>query len=221
MFKKYQEMCHKLNINYKKDLFSNLAIVFIILAAGVALLVLDYLLISILVFIIALLFYQMHLNSLRAKLKQLIYSKEIAFGGFYRYVISLIKNGHILYSALQSSLDYVNEVLVNDINTLISEIELDTSLQPFLNFMDNFEDDTIKQMIILLYKTQDSGVIDDVIESVNECMVNLQDNAINYYIDKEEKNIEKYNAIPIVLSALIMIIVTTFIFTLIGSGSYV
>ena len=161
------------------------------------------------------------ITSLKAKLRQLTYSKEIAFSGFYRYVIALIKNGHILYSALQSSLDYVNEVLTGDVGQLISEIEVDTSLQPFLNFMENFEDETIKQMIILLYKTQDTGVIDEVIESVNECMVNLQDTSIKNYIFKEEKNIEKYYPIPIVLSAIVMIIVTMYIFTLIGGGSYV
>lgn len=221
MFKKYKETCQKLKISFKKDLFATLSVMIVLLLAGIFCLIINYLLISIILIGLSLCYYIMHESSLNSRLKQLVYAKEIAFSGFYRYVIALIKNGHILYSALQSSLEYVNEVLTDDITNLINEIEVDTSLQPFLNFMDNFEDETIKQMIILLYKSQDSGVIDEVIESVNECMVNLQDTSIKNYISKEEKSVEKYNAIPLVLSALVMIIVTMYIFTLIGSGSYV
>ena len=148
-------------------------------------------------------------------------TKEIAFNGFYRYVITLLKNNQVLYGALQSSLEYVDEVLYDDVNNLIIDIEEDTSLIPFLKFSENFNDETIKQMIVLLYKTQDVGVIDEVLNSINVCMVNLQDTSIKSYIEKEEKIIEKYYIYPIILSAGVILVVTMFVFTMIGDGLFV
>ena len=87
--------------------------------------------------------------------------------------------------------------------------------------MESFNDETIKQMIMLLYKSQDVGVIDEVLVSINECMVNLQDNSINNYIAKEQKVIEKYFMWPILLSAAIIIVVTMYVFSMIGDGIYV
>ena len=76
-------------------------------------------------------------------------------------------------------------------------------------------------MIILLYKTQDVGILDDVLNSINLCMVNLQDTSIKNYISKEEKIIEKYYIYPIILSAAVILVVTMFVFTMIGDSLYV
>ena len=87
--------------------------------------------------------------------------------------------------------------------------------------LSNFDDDTIKQMIILLFKTQEVGIINDVLDSINECMVHLQDTSIKNYIDKEEKKIEKFYMMPIILSAAAMLIISFYVFSLIGQGIYV
>ena len=76
-------------------------------------------------------------------------------------------------------------------------------------------------MIVLLYKCQEVGIIDDVIENINECIVNLQDTSINKYIIKEAKSIEKYQMVPIILSALALVIISIFVFSIIGNSNYV
>ena len=179
------------------------------------------LIIGIIIWVMGFIYVFLHYSNLKSLVKQLTNSKEIAFNGFYRYVVTLLKNNHILYSALQASLEYVDEVLVDDVNQLINDMENDTTMEPFLNFSMSFDDENIKQMIILLYKTQDSGIIDDVLDSINDCIVNLQDTSIKNYIYKEEKKIEKYYMFPIILSAVVMIMVSFYVFSLIGEGLYV
>ena len=197
------------------------SILIMILVIGIVLMFVYSYIIGVVVCAFGFIYFYMHISALRSMAKQLTNSKEIAFNGFYRYVITLLKNNHILYSALQASLEYVDEVLIDDVNSLISDMESDPSLEPFMKFSTNFDDDTIKQMIILLYKTQEVGIINDVLDSINECMVHLQDTSIKNYIGKEEKKIERYYMMPIILSAAVMIIISFYVFSLIGQGLYV
>lgn len=221
MLKIYKRMCDKLKISYKKNLILNIVVSIVLLILAVFLSIYNSIIIGFLILLLLFVYLFLHYLDLKTKEKQMINSKEIAFNGFYRYVITLLKNNQVLYGALQSSLEYVDEVLYDDVNDLIIEIEDDTSLNPFLKFSENFNDETIKQMIILLYKTQDVGILDDVLNSINLCMVNLQDTSIKNYISKEEKIIEKYYIYPIILSAAVILVVTMFVFTMIGDSLYV
>lgn len=221
MIEKLKLLCGRLKIDFKKDLIITIVVFSFILAVGVVLSFVYSLIIGIIIWVIGFIYVFLHYSNLKSLVKQLTNSKEIAFNGFYRYVVTLLKNNHILYSALQASLEYVDEVLVDDVNQLINEMENDTTMEPFLNFSMSFDDENIKQMIILLYKTQDSGIIDDVLDSINDCIVNLQDTSIKNYIYKEEKKIEKYYMFPIILSAVVMIMVSFYVFSLIGEGLYV
>lgn len=221
MIEKYKDICYKLKIDYKKDITITCGVGLLFLIGGITSFVLYSHLIGIMAIACGIVYFVMHFLNIRSSVKRLINFKEIAFNGFYRYVVTLLKNNQVLYAALQSSLQYVDEVLLDDVNELISAIEEDTSLDPFLKFMNNFEDETIKQMVILLYKTQESGIIDEVIESINESMIYLQDTSIKTYIQKEEKRIERYYIFPIILSAIVMILISIYVFSLIGDGIYV
>lgn len=221
MIEKLKLLCGRLKIDFKKDLIITIVVFSFILAVGVVLSFVYSLIIGIIIWVMGFIYVFLHYSNLKSLVKQLTNSKEIAFNGFYRYVVTLLKNNHILYSALQASLEYVDEVLVDDVNQLINDMENDTTMEPFLNFSMSFDDENIKQMIILLYKTQDSGIIDDVLDSINDCIVNLQDTSIKNYIYKEEKKIEKYYMFPIILSAVVMIMVSFYVFSLIGEGLYV
>lgn len=221
MINEYRFLCERLRKDYKKDFSFNFSLLLMMIVIGVVLMFVVSYLFGVLIIAFGFTFFYMHISALRSASKQLTNSKEIAFNGFYRYVITLLKNNHILYSALQASLEYVDEVLIDDVNNLITDMENDPSLEPFMRFSSNFDDDTIKQMIILLYKTQEVGIINDVLDSINECMVHLQDTSIKNYINKEEKKIERFYMMPIILSAAVMIIISFYVFSLIGQGLYV
>ena len=221
MINYYKFLCEKLHINFKKDLIMTISIFTILSIISVVFYFIYSPISAILLFLINIGYVSIHFSNLKSLVKQLVYSKEIAFNSLYRYVLTLLKNGHVLYAALQASLEYVDEVLIDDVNELITSIENDTSIEPFFKFMENFEDETIKQMVLLLYKTQEVGVINNVIASIDECMINLQDTSIKNYVYKEEKKVGKYYLMPIVLSAIVMIIISFYVFTLIGEGLYV
>lgn len=221
MLEKIKFMYRKLKISFSKDLLVTGIIMLTIIAVGMFIAFQKLMIVGIMFSAYSLIYLAMHFISIKSKYKQLVNAKEIAFNAFYRYVITLLKNNNILFSALQTSLEYIDDVLIDDVNELILDIENDTSLEPFLNFMKNFEDESIKQMIIMLYKIQEIGVVDEVLDSINDSIIKLQDTSINNYIIKEEKKIEKYYFIPIILSALVMLLISFYVFTLLGDGLYV
>lgn len=221
MLEKIKFMYRKLKISFSKDLLVTGIIMLTIIAVGMFIAFQKLMIVGIMFSAYSLIYLEMHFISIKSKYKQLVNAKEIAFNAFYRYVITLLKNNNILFSALQTSLEYIDDVLIDDVNELILDIENDTSLEPFLNFMKNFEDESIKQMIIMLYKIQEIGVVDEVLDSINDSIIKLQDTSINNYIIKEEKKIEKYYFIPIILSALVMLLISFYVFTLLGDGLYV
>lgn len=221
MLEKINFMYKKLKISFSKDLIILGIGMLAIIGLGVFIALQKMIMVGIMVASYSLIYLIMHFLSIKSKYKQLVNAKEIAFNAFYRYVITLLKNNNILFSALQTSLEYIDEVLIDDVNELILDIENDTSLEPFLNFMNNFEDESIKQMIIMLYKIQEIGVVDEVLDSINDSIIKIQDTSISNYIIREEKKIEKYYFIPIILSALIMLLISFYVFTLLGDGLYV
>lgn len=221
MLSKIKFMYSKLKISISKDLAITISVMLIIIGIGIYISIKQMMIFGVMISAYSLIYLLMHFLSIKSKYKQLVNAKEIAFNAFYRYVITLLKNNNILFSALQTSLVYIDEVLIDDVNELICNIENDTSLEPFLIFMNNFEDESIKQMIIMLYKVQEVGVIDEVLDSINDSIIKIQDTAINNYILKEEKKIERYYFIPIILSALIMLLISYYVFTLLGEGLYV
>ena len=152
MFNKYKNNCRLLKISFKKDLIVTSIISGLCLVSGIVILIINQSIIGLLLLIISISLFFAHISSINSRANQVIDSKHIAFNSFYRYVVTLLENGNILYEALKSSLEYCDEVLLDDVNKLIEEIELDTSYQPFINFSENFNDEMVKQMIILLYQ---------------------------------------------------------------------
>ena len=221
MISKFKFLCERLRKDYKKDFTITFTVMMLFILAGIFVMFCLSFIFGVMLVILGFVYFFMHYSSLKSMAKQLTNSKEIAFNGFYRYVITLLKNNHILYSALKASTEYVDEVLLADVNELIEDMENDPSLEPFMKFSKNFDDDTIKQMIILLYKTQEVGIINEVLDSINQCMIQLQDTSNKNYIMKEEKKIEKFYMLPIILSAAVMLIISFYVFSLIGQGLYV
>lgn len=221
MLKQYLELCKKLKLNIKKDCTLTFIIFALINICGIVLLFVDSVMSGFLMMMCSFLYLYSHYQTLKANHSNLIITKEIAFNGFYRYVVTLLKNNHILYSALQASLQYSDDVLIDDINELINDIENDTSIEPFIKFMNNFNDENIKQLILLLYKTQEVGIANEVLSSINECIVNLQDTSIKSYTTSESKKVEKYFIYPLILSSTVILLITTFVFSLLGNNLHV
>lgn len=150
--------------------------------------------------------------------RKLVNSKEIAFQGFYRNLLNYLENNETLFGALNLELEEVDNILLPDVQQLIQDMNEDTSLQPFLTFSENFHNELIKQMILILYQTQESGVLEEVLENINSTLMQMNNKSIETHIEFEKKKIEKYHFYPLLLSAAIIILFAVYSLITLGGN---
>ena len=74
--------------------------------------------------------------------------------GFFRIYI---KNGYNVYNALKEITNFANKNLKEMLSKLISEIDEDKTVQPFINFAHNFDEIIIEELMISIYQMIDDG----------------------------------------------------------------
>ncbi len=217
----YRLYCDKLQIDFKKNI---LALILKIALVGICSLLLILFVnyqIGIFSLLIIIPIFLFHIFQLEKKYHHLIASKEIAFFGFYRNLINLLENKVIIYNALKETIDFVDETIKNDVLKLIENIENDSSIQPFIEFSNQFENIQIKQMILILYQSQENSKNAQLLENMGNTLFQIQDEAINEYVEKEVKSLEKFYLFPLILSALAIVLFSVFIFQSIGVNGLV
>lgn len=212
----YRQICDLLHLDFKKfklGLIYKIG-VFLIFSIFVSLLINLSLGIICLLFLIPILFD--HFNSLEKKYRQYLNAKEIAFYHMYQFLINMLANKIILYNALKECLPYIDETLNEDIQEWIVNIEQDSSIQPFIQFSNHFENASIHQMVLLLYYAQENGNKIEMLEEMNQTVFRLQEDAVQIGLNIQIKKLENFSMIPLLLSAIMIILFSLFIFQTIG-----
>lgn len=212
----YRQICDLLHLDFKKfklGLIYKIG-VFLIFSIFVSLLINLSLGIICLLFLIPILFD--HFNNLEKKYRQYLNAKEIAFYHMYQFLINMLANKIILYNALKECLPYIDETLNEDIQEWIVNIEQDSSIQPFIQFSNHFENASIHQMVLLLYYAQENGNKIEMLEEMNQTVFRLQEDAVQIGLNIQIKKLESFSMIPLLLSAIIIILFSLFIFQTIG-----
>lgn len=131
----------------------------------------------------------------------------------YQFLINMLANKIILYNALKECLPYIDETLNEDIQEWIVNIEQDSSIQPFIQFSNHFENASIHQMVLLLYYAQENGNKIEMLEEMNQTVFRLQEDAVQIGLNIQIKKLESFSMIPLLLSAIIIILFSLFNFS--------
>ncbi len=210
--KKMRFYCEKLQINYKKNLLNLLLKVgALAILSIVAIFTISYQ-VGIIILCLILPVYLIHSMQLESRYRNLVAAKEIAFFGFYRYLINMLENKIIIYNALKETVELIDEALKPDVLKLIEDIENDSSIQPFIDFSNQFENVQIKQMILILYQSQENAKNAKLLDNMGNTLFQIQNDSLEDYVEKEVKGLEKYYFFPLVLSALAIVLFSIFVF---------
>ena len=79
------------------------------------------------------------------------------FATIFGYFRIFIHNGYSVYSALKEILPFANKTLKKNLEDLISEIDNDKSVQPFVKFGKLFNEIIVEEMMISIYQMIDDG----------------------------------------------------------------
>ncbi|CCZ85996.1 unknown [Firmicutes bacterium CAG:631] len=71
-------------------------------------------------------------------------------------------------------------------------------------------------MVLLLYYAQENGNKIEMLEEMNQTVFRLQEDAVQIGLNIQIKKLESFSMIPLLLSAIIIILFSLFIFQTIG-----
>lgn len=218
--KRANQLFVSVGLNPKKEWLMFFFSILIFLTLGVLLSILVtnfYLLIP--TFVLALIYGYVFLDRPKSILKSRKESLRMEFVKLFSFLRVFLSNGHSVYSALSETRSYARGDSLDLFDKLIEGIDINKTIEPYLEFADAFDSIEIKQAMIATYELSlDGGKerfahFDSVFQRISE---EKRDEA--FYLFKNK--LANMNFLPLVGSAFSMGLVTIAVVTLMGNTNY-
>ena len=167
----------------------------------------------------------------------LICLSVFSFGYFYRYTVLIDKmktknvnlfieyfsyfriyifNGESVYSSLEKTLEFANNAIKPMIEGLISEINEDKSINPFIRFSLNFDNKLIEEIMISIYEMIENGNNFNYINQFTSLFENFKNRTNKENTESRYEKFDHYINTSLIGSAIIMFILIYGIVNLVG-----
>lgn len=123
------------------------------------------------------------------KNKKIKINKTEEFINSFTYFKIFLKNKYTINKALKETLDYSSIWMREKIEKLLDQIENDKSVNPYIEFSNNFEETTINEIMLTIYQMVDSGVNVDYLNNFTYIFDELKKSNEKIMLNKEEKKI--------------------------------
>jgi hypothetical protein len=134
----------------------------------------------------------------------------------FSYFQVFIGNHIPVYSAFTNLLSYSSAWMKEKIKLLLSEIDNDKSVQPFINFSKNFQNLIFESLLISLYQMVDEG---ENIQKNNEFVFlfnELSQSNMRRKQEKKKRSLDILSSFPLFGSGIITVTLTISIVSSIG-----
>ena len=218
--KRENQLFVMVGLNPKKEwlIFSFSILIFLALGVTLSILMSNfYLLIP--TFILALIYGYVFLDRPKSILKAKKENLRMEFVKLFSFLRVFLSNGHSVYSALSETRSYARGDSLDLFDKLIEGIDINKTIEPYLEFADAFDSIEIKQAMIATYELSlDGGKerfahFDSVFQRISE---EKRDEA--FYLFKNK--LANMNFFPLIGSAFSMGLVTIAVVTLMGNTNY-
>jgi len=217
--KKLKNRIERLGFSYRKEVGVYLTLIIIVLFLGVcgfAFLKKEiYLLLGLMVMgVVTILYYQ------RYVLKEIEIKKHRIndFINYFSFLRIYILNGESVYTAITKTLDFADESLKPYVEDLISQINEDKSINPYMKFAKNFDNKLVDEIMISVYEMVDNG---SNLSYINQFTTLFENFKLRINKENEDKRIEsfgRYVSTSLLGSGMIMIILVFGIVNLVGEA---
>lgn len=217
MIKKLKEQMLKLGLNPKKEGLILLIVNLLFLSIGVAVyFILKEPLYSLICVGVAFLFSVVFLTRYSKQIDAKNIENLQEFATLFGYFRIFIHNGFSVYSALKELVNFANEDLKNLLQKLLSEIDEDKSVQPFINFAHNFNEIIVEEMMISIYQLIDDGETSDYLIQFELIFDKFSDLLYQKYLRGKDSKLGTLGSAPLIGSCFLIIVLTIGIISVIG-----
>lgn len=153
------------------------------------------------------------------------YSKQIdnknienlqEFAVIFGYFRIFLHNGYSVYSALKELLNFANPELKKNIEELISDIDVDKSVQPFVKFGEKFNEIIVKEMMISIYQMIDDGENSDYLVQFELIFDKFSDLLKEKYLRAKNSKLGALANAPLIGASFLIIVLTIGVISILG-----
>ena len=130
------------------------------------------------------------------------------FAVIFGYFRIFIRNGYSVYSALKEIINFANPRLKKLLKELVSEIDDDKTVQPFVKFAKQFNEIIVEEMMISIYQMIDQGENSDQLTHCNIIFDEVSKNRNKGIVEQKEKSLSNMSVFPLAGAGLITIALT-------------
>ena len=141
---------------------------------------------------------------------------EQEFIQIFSYFSIYVRNHLPVYHALQECEAYATEVMGDRIRRLLSAVDQDKSVRPFIAFADEFGSNEIRQVMLSVYQMVEQGGNEVYLRQFSLLFEQLANNKQSEYLKKEEDRLGTSCMLPLLASGLTMVLVTVGVVEAIG-----
>lgn len=172
----------------------------IVVSVSLLALVIDYLIIS----------------NYSTKVKLLDEERENEFVTIISYFEIFISNGNNVYQAFTKTIPYCSDWMKDIMSNLLKDIDGDKTIQPFINFANNFKLKIVTNIMLSIYTMVDQG---ESFEQINQFQIlfeQLQKSKRIENLEKKQRSLSILASLPLVGAAGMTITLTISVIQIIG-----
>ena len=166
-------------------------------------------------------FFQLVLNYLllsnySSKIKELDDDRENEFVTVISYFEVFISNKNNVYQSFSKTIPYCSDWMKDIISNFLREIDNDKTIQPFINFSNNFKTKIVTNIMLSIYTMVDQG---ESFEQINQFQIlfeQFQKSKKMENLEKKQRSLSILASLPLIGAGGITLMLTFSVISIIG-----
>ena len=217
MKNKLKDTIEFVGLSYKKELLKIVLIsLALLMCAALMLYFLKNIIYTIMILIALVVVDYMLLTRYNDKKKMLIKARENELITLITYFEVYIRNKNNVYQSFNLLIPYCSSWMKDKIETLLKEIDSDKSVQPFVNFANNFEQLSSHSLLLSIYQMVDQGESSEQLAQFDVIFDEIARNRHNEMKEQKEKSLSNMSTFPLIGAGAITVVLTISIISVLG-----
>ena len=213
----FKDTIEFVGLSYKKEI---LKIVLINVASlgGIAILyfVFDYLIYVIVAAIALMAIDYLLLSRYKDKKNLILKAREDELIAIISYFEIYLQNKNNVYQSFNLLIPFCSSWMKDKIETFLKEIDKDKTVQPFINFANNFKHLASHSLMLSIYQMVEQGESFEQLTQFNVIYDELAKNRNKELIEQKERSLANMSTFPLAGAGLITVTLTISILSLLG-----
>lgn len=150
------------------------------------------------------------------KKKVLLKNRENELIAIISYFEVYVQNKNNVYQSFNMLIPYCSPWMKDKIEVLLKEIDEDKSVQPFVNFANNFQQLSTHSLMLSIYQMVDQGENTHQLKQFDVIFTELARNRNHEMMEQKSNSLANMSTFPLVGAGLITITLTMSILSILG-----